>query len=88
VIGRGLQIGKAGRAFLPDGTELAVNVSGPRRQLYERRGNALVLRSPVQAGAREESGLLVSDAGMQPVAVEFELVRPFVAGGRGLREQG
>ena len=72
----GLQAVERGHAVRTKGTQFAVEIGGPGRQLAQRVDGEPVLFGPVQAGARQQLGFPVDQAGVHAVAVILDLMQP------------
>ena len=66
----------------PEDDDFAIEDCGFARQCGDLRGDGLHAMGPVKPGAREELDAGALFAGLNAVAVEFELVEPAAAGRR------
>ena len=89
-----LQRAEAADAALVEDDDLAVDYGVFAGQRVERLRHVAVTLGPVEAAAREKPGLAVVDDGNGAIAVELDLVQPFLAlrrlvdRGRELRLEG
>src|SRR5579872_382005 len=84
----GLQKRELGYAALVLDHQLAVDQRGARGQLSERFSNAVAeLLRPIESAPGPEPNLVLLDMSLKPIAVELDLMQPFVAGRRRLRQR-